>query len=210
MHSKNLAVVAALVVILVAATTLATINSAFAGKGGREHNQATAQVNDCGNGSAPTNILCQNTNSQIQGDKNSVALASQQTPPQPTGFTIMGSGTGITLTCPAGEFPGQPFSVEFLAESDGTSTTGTYTISITDNFGFRVIREGTLTFGTTDGSTFSLSGVENVGLCNDPEGNLPTDVAVGITGDCGDEVAILYSDFWTLLTLTGNVECTLA
>ncbi len=68
-----------------------------------------------------------------------------------------------------------------------------------------IIREDVLTFGTTDGSTYSLSGVENIGLCSDPEGNLPTDVAAGVAGDCGDDVTILYSDFWTSLTLTGNV-----
>jgi hypothetical protein len=53
--------------------------------------QATSQTSACGNGGIPTNIGCQNTGSQIQGDKNSVALAAQQTfpevvqeePPQP-------------------------------------------------------------------------------------------------------------------------------
>ena len=100
--------------------------------------------------------------------------------------------------------------MQFSAESDGTTTSGTYTIYFTDNSGEpRVTREGVLAFGTTDGSTFSLSGVENPGFCNDPDGVPPIDVAVGITGDCGDNVDILYSDFWTLLTLTGNVECTL-
>jgi hypothetical protein len=75
--------------------------------------------------------------------------------------------------------------------------------------GIGVIREGVLTFVTTDGSTYSLFGGENVGLCSDAEGNLPTDVAVGITGDCGDDITILYGDANTLLTLTGDVECTL-
>ena len=41
-------------------------------------NQATAATNDCGNGEAPTNIGCQNTDCQIQGDENACALTSQQ------------------------------------------------------------------------------------------------------------------------------------
>ena len=47
-------------------------------------NQATGAANDCGNGQTPTNIGCQNTDSQIQGDENSVALTSQQTFPSVT------------------------------------------------------------------------------------------------------------------------------
>jgi hypothetical protein len=38
----------------------------------------TSQVNDCGNDLDPINVGCQNTASQIQGDENSVALASEQ------------------------------------------------------------------------------------------------------------------------------------
>jgi hypothetical protein len=134
-------------------------------------------------------------------------VAQQTFPPAATGFTVTGSGTGITLTCP--QVPGQPFSVQFSAQSDGTTISGTYTISIDDDFGERVIREGVFTFAETDGSTFLLFGVENIGLCSDPEGNLPMDVAVAISGDCGDDVAILYGDAWTSLTLRGNAECTL-
>ena len=96
--------------------------------------------------------------------------------------------------------------VEFSAESDGTTASGTYTISV---IGDGVQREGVFTFADTDGRTFTLFGVENIGFCNDPEGNLPMDVAVAITGDCGDDVAILYTDANTFLPLTGNVECTL-
>jgi hypothetical protein len=38
----------------------------------------TSQVNDCGNDLDPIKVGCQNTASQIQGDENSVALASEQ------------------------------------------------------------------------------------------------------------------------------------
>ena len=55
----------------------------------KKYNQVNSDVNNCGNGLLPTNIGCQNTGSQIQGDENSVALKAQQTfpsvtPPPPT------------------------------------------------------------------------------------------------------------------------------
>ena len=65
-------IVAAVVVMMIGVT--ATTNSAFA----YEKSQAVSQVNDCGNGELPLNIGCQNTASQIQGDDNSAALASNQ------------------------------------------------------------------------------------------------------------------------------------
>ena len=58
-----------------AISTLTTAESVFAYR----NNQATSQISDCGNGFEPTNVGCQNTASQIQGDKNTVALSSQQT-----------------------------------------------------------------------------------------------------------------------------------
>ena len=78
-------VVAAMAVLLIGATALAT-DDAFADKkrhddkkkGGYEKSQAVSQVNDCGNGEAPLNVGCQNTASQIQGDDNSAALSSAQ------------------------------------------------------------------------------------------------------------------------------------
>jgi hypothetical protein len=78
-------VVAAMAVMLIGATALAT-DDAFADKkrhddkkkGGYERSQAVSQVNDCGNGEAPLNVGCQNTASQIQGDYNSAALYSSQ------------------------------------------------------------------------------------------------------------------------------------
>ncbi len=86
MNSKYLAVVAVLAVMLVTATALATTDNAFADKkrhddkkkGGYEKSQAVSQVNDCGNGELPLNVWCQNTASQIQGEGNYVAPASQQ------------------------------------------------------------------------------------------------------------------------------------
>ena len=84
MNSKYIAVVAALAVMLVAATAFATSDSVFAGghghkkKGGYEKSQAVSQVNNCGNKFMPENVWCQNTASQTQGEDNSVALRSTQ------------------------------------------------------------------------------------------------------------------------------------
>jgi hypothetical protein len=77
MNSKYMFVVAAMAVMLIGATALAT-EDAFAGKKKYEKSQAVAQTNDCGNGELPLNVGCQNTASQIQGDENSAALASSQ------------------------------------------------------------------------------------------------------------------------------------
>ncbi|MPZ08426.1 MAG: hypothetical protein GEU26_18760 [Nitrososphaeraceae archaeon] len=83
MNSGYMVIVAAMTVMLVGATALATSKSAFAG--GKKHydkNQATSQANACGNGLLPLNVGCQNVGSQIQGDENVVALAADQSFPE--------------------------------------------------------------------------------------------------------------------------------
>jgi len=80
MNTKYLVIVAAMTVMLVGATALATTDSAFAGKKS-EYNQATSQANACGNGELPLNVFCQNIGSQIQGDENGVGIAGQQSSP---------------------------------------------------------------------------------------------------------------------------------
>ena len=85
MNTKYMLVIAALAVMLIGTTALAT-EDAFADKkrhddkkkGGYEKSQAVSQVNDCGNGFMPENVFCSNTASQIQGDYNSAALESEQ------------------------------------------------------------------------------------------------------------------------------------
>ena len=67
----------ATVLLATAALTMTTIENTF----GYSSNQAKSDVNECGNGQVPTNIGCQNIDSQIQGDENTVALAAQQTFP---------------------------------------------------------------------------------------------------------------------------------
>jgi hypothetical protein len=75
MNFKYLAMIAVLAATLVG-TTAITADSAFATK--YDKNQAVSQTNACGNGELPFNVGCQNVNSQIQGDENSVALAADQ------------------------------------------------------------------------------------------------------------------------------------
>ncbi len=73
-------IVAAMAVMLIGATALAT-EDAFADKkkkGGYEKSQAVSQINDCGNGEMPLDVWCQNTASQIQGEDNGAALSSSQ------------------------------------------------------------------------------------------------------------------------------------
>src|SRR5919198_1168548 len=98
-----IAVIAVAVVMLVAASAeMAITGYVFA----YNRNQATGAANDCGNGQIPTNIGCQNTDSQIQGDENSVAITAQQTFPEvqitpptppPPAATCEGSFNFITL-----------------------------------------------------------------------------------------------------------------
>jgi hypothetical protein len=76
MNTKYMVVIAAMAVMLIGATAIAS-EDAFAKK--KENNQAVSQVNNCGNGFMSENVGCQNTASQIQGDDNSAALASEQT-----------------------------------------------------------------------------------------------------------------------------------
>jgi hypothetical protein len=77
MNAKYMVIVAALALMMIGATAVAT-DDAFAKKGGYGKSQATSQVNECGNGELPLNVGCQNTASQIQGDDNSVYSSSEQ------------------------------------------------------------------------------------------------------------------------------------
>jgi hypothetical protein len=76
MNTKYVVIVAAMAVMLIGATALAT-EDAFATKK-REYNQATSQANACGNGELPLNVFCQNIGSQVQGDENAVAASGAQ------------------------------------------------------------------------------------------------------------------------------------
>jgi hypothetical protein len=76
MKTKYIAIVAVVAAMLIA-TTAITGDSAFATKY-KEKNQATSQVNNCGNGDNPIDVFCQNLASQIQGDENVASLAGEQ------------------------------------------------------------------------------------------------------------------------------------
>ena len=201
-------VIAVAAVMLVAATTeMAITGYAFA----YNRNQATsAAANDCGNGQVPTNIGCQNTDSQIQGDENSVALTSQQSfsSVSSAGFSVTGTGESERIFC--GPLSNRGFNVEleFSAEEgrDGT-VTGTFNLQFSGFDGVMVDADGTITDGTTDGNTFTLSGeLPGQTFCVPPaEPNLVT-----ISGDCGDDVTITYEDNEQANSqLIADVECTL-
>ena len=72
-------VVAAMAVVLIGATAFAT-DSAFAdGKKKYGKSQAISQVNECGNGVMPKDIVCRLLLEKIKGDKNRLATAADQT-----------------------------------------------------------------------------------------------------------------------------------
>jgi hypothetical protein len=82
MNTKYMVIVAAMAVMLIGATALATEDVFADKKKKKEYNQATSQANACGNGELPLNVGCQNVGSQIQGDENAVALAADQSFPE--------------------------------------------------------------------------------------------------------------------------------
>ena len=122
-------------------------------------------------------------------------------PPSPTGFTVEGTGstTGASFVCDPTVPPTLAISIEFSAQSDG-DVTGTYAISAP---GFEDFT-GESTDGTTDGNTFTLSGVGEPPCLPFVD---PNDVT--ISGDCGDDVTITYEDLSAVGTFTGDVECIL-
>jgi hypothetical protein len=68
---------------LIAVASLTTVGSVIAnydalagGKYGK--NEANSATNSCGNDFLPTNVLCSNIGSQVQGDENAVAITSFQ------------------------------------------------------------------------------------------------------------------------------------
>lgn len=89
MKNRDSSLVAAIATVLVL-STIATPSMAPENASAYEKNQATSQGNDCGNGEISTNVGCQNTDSQIQGDENVVTVTAQQTfpeEPKPTPMT---------------------------------------------------------------------------------------------------------------------------
>jgi hypothetical protein len=70
-----LAIIAAFIFLITASTVMGT-HIVFASS--YEKSQVISQTNECGNYWFPLNVLCSNVSSQVQGDENSVAVATRQ------------------------------------------------------------------------------------------------------------------------------------
>jgi hypothetical protein len=70
-----LAIIAAFIFLITASTVMGT-HIVFASS--YEKSQIISQTNECGNYWFPLNVLCSNVSSQVQGDENSVAVATRQ------------------------------------------------------------------------------------------------------------------------------------
>ena len=185
-------------------------------------NNECTPVTDAGNDDTPTDVFanilanCIGSNLQNQDSDGAALIANPSTTtsqalqpetpsPSPLSpFTVTGTGTGSngSFVCDPPVDPSLTFSIDFSAQRDGT-VSGTYTILASNGNS----QPGGLTDGSTDGNTFTLSGV-NEAACVDNQGNAPVDT-ITISGDCGDDVTITYRDPNTEATFTGNVECTL-
>ncbi|MGA7900817.1 MAG: hypothetical protein WCA39_18380 [Nitrososphaeraceae archaeon] len=89
MNNKTIAImaIAAIGVMLIATSSLTTIDHAAFAKKHRHHHhngnnnkqsQAAAQANVCGNGTLPMKVFCQALSNQIQGDGNAVNVIGVQ------------------------------------------------------------------------------------------------------------------------------------
>jgi len=59
---------------VVTAVSLVGVGEVLAG--GYEKSQTTVQTNECGNYWFPVNVICSNLGSQVKGDENNVAMAT--------------------------------------------------------------------------------------------------------------------------------------
>jgi len=71
-------IIVVVAIMLIAAAPVTSTNIAIAGSGYKK-SQAASQANDCGNGILMLSVLCQNLESQIQGDGNAVNIIGLQT-----------------------------------------------------------------------------------------------------------------------------------
>jgi uncharacterized OB-fold protein len=74
MNYRFLVTIAAFTSII--ATSIVSTHIVFASS--YEKSQTISQTNDCGNYWFPLNVLCSNVGSQVQGDENRVAIATEQ------------------------------------------------------------------------------------------------------------------------------------
>lgn len=68
--------IVAVIFITLMTTSSTGVNIVFARN--YEKGLVTAQTNECGNYWFPLDVLCSNLGSQVQGDKNSISIASAQ------------------------------------------------------------------------------------------------------------------------------------
>ena len=129
------------------------------------------------------------------GGDNTECIPSGPEPPTPSAqpFTISGQGNG-DFRCAIGDLGG--ISISAQGEEDGT-VTGTVTLFIIGGSS-----QNSVTGGTTDGNTFSLTGQSTAGFCGNAS-------PFTVSGGCGNDVIISYADSFFSGTYIGNVECTL-
>lgn len=68
--------VTALVGLIAAVTAVSLVGVGEVLAGGYEKSQTTVQTNVCGNYWFPVNVICSNLGSQVKGDENNVAMAT--------------------------------------------------------------------------------------------------------------------------------------
>ena len=81
MNNKTGFAIAAIAIVAALLVTTSAMNPSNAFAGGhykRSTTQTLLQQNNCGNGTMPLNVDCQNAASQIQGRGNSAAVAASQ------------------------------------------------------------------------------------------------------------------------------------
>ena len=77
LNKKTLVVALAVIAVTFTISASAFMDDNRSAKG-YEKNQASSGVNECGDGELAFNVLCQNLDSQVQGDENAVGLAGAQ------------------------------------------------------------------------------------------------------------------------------------
>ena len=190
-----------MITILTTLTLTTTIAVAYAGGDNDDNGDRDGNKQKAEDDSAAAIADCDHNDVERAGfDCIAVAeiVRDGGTTPPDRPFTITGIGSEGSIGCHAIEY-----FIEFSAQGDGT-VTGTYRFQ---NAADSPIAPGVITEGTTDGSTYTLSG-EGLILCFSGPGN-PILGETTISGDCGDDVTITYEDLATAATFTGDVDCAL-
>ena len=73
-HRLSAVTMLVITILTLAAVSSVAVDSVFAGS--YEKSQNIVQTNECGNYWFPVNVICSNLNSQIHGEKNSIAITT--------------------------------------------------------------------------------------------------------------------------------------